>query len=120
MPTGNMSFETSSSEVQGIPVVHVVGEVDVYTAPGMKAAINEVVAGGAKNVILDLHEVEYMDSSGFGVLLGITKRLRPQGGGISLVGCSRAIRRLLTITRLESIFAMYDTVDEAVAAVKQS
>lgn len=106
-------------EVASIPVVRVTGEIDVCTAPEFKSAINKAIFSGAKNLIVDLTDVSYMDSSGFGTLLGATKRIRPRGGSVSLVGCSEAIERMLRITRLDTIFGLYPQVDDAVQAVNQ-
>lgn len=112
-----IKLETAINEVSQVPVVRVVGEIDVYTAPDFKSAINKVIDSGATKIVIDLTDVSYMDSSGFGTLLGATKRIRPKGGAISLIGCSEAIERMLKITRLDTIFGMYPTVDEAVEAL---
>lgn len=117
MRVESIRLETSVGEVSGIPVVKVAGEIDVYTVPEFKSAVNKAMEAGAKYLVVDLTDVGYMDSGGFGTLLGATKRLKPKGGGIDLVGCSEAIERMLRITRLDSIFGVYGTVDEAVAAV---
>ena len=117
MKLEGIKLETAINEVSQVPVVRVVGEIDVYTAPDFKSAINKVIDSGATKIVIDLTDVSYMDSSGFGTLLGATKRIRPKGGAISLIGCSEAIERMLKITRLDTIFGMYPTVDEAVEAL---
>ncbi|MHB0912384.1 MAG: STAS domain-containing protein [Armatimonadota bacterium] len=106
---------TKSAETH---IVKVQGEVDVYTAPELKAVLHQAIDVGAVTLVVDLSNVEYMDSSGFGTLLGATKRLRPDGGKISLAGCNKAITRMLQLTRLDSIFDMYESVDEALASQK--
>lgn len=102
----------------GIPVLGVVGEIDVYTAPEFKSAINRAIETGTTKLVIDLTQVSYMDSSGFGTLLSATKRVRPKGGSINLVGCSEAIERMMRITRLDTVFNLYRTVEEAAAAEK--
>jgi anti-sigma B factor antagonist len=107
-------LETSIEQVAGFPVVRAMGEIDAYSAPEFKAAITEAVDSGAKNVVIDLESVSYIDSSGFDALLTAVKHLKPKGGSIRLVGCSEAVVRMLTITHLDADFLTFPTVAEAV------
>lgn len=109
-------LETGLRDFDGTKVLDVVGEIDVYTAPQFKEAVNGIIAGGQKHLIIDMTSVTYMDSSGFGTLLSATRRLRPQGGTINLVKCNTAIDRILKITRLNTVFATYDKVEDAIEA----
>ena len=103
----------------GVPVLGVTGEIDVFTAPEFKIAINEAIESGVTDLVVDLTQVSYMDSSGFGTLLGATKRVRPKGGSINLVGCNDAIERMMKITRLDSVFNLFRTLDEAATRVRK-
>ena len=107
-------------QASGHPVLHVTGEIDIYTAPLFKQAVVNLVSDGNKDVIIDLSGVTFMDSSGFGTLLGATRRLRPSGGGLHLAGPNTTIQRMLRLTRLDSIMRIYDSTDEAVRAVGAS
>ena len=118
MRVENIRLETAIEEVSNVSVVRVVGEIDIYTAPTFKSAVHKAIDSGARNLVVDLTDVSYMDSSGFGTLLGATKRVRPKGGTISLVGCSEAIERMLRITRLDTIFGVFPTTNDAVSALK--
>ena len=71
-------------------------------------------------MIVDLSAVTYMDSSGFGTLLTATKKLRPGGGTLYLVGSSSNIERMLVITRLNTIFSIHRTESEAREAIALS
>ena len=113
-------LETQLKEVDGTKILDVSGEIDVYTAPQFKDAVNSIIATGQKHLVVNMSNVTYMDSSGFGALLSATRRLRPQGGTVNLVHVSGAIDRILRITRLNTVFATYDTVDEALAAAESS
>jgi len=104
--------------VSGLPVLGVTGEIDIYTAPLFKQAVVNLVSEGNQDVIIDLSGVTFMDSSGFGTLLGATKRLRPSGGGLHLAAPNSTIQRMLRLPRLDSIMQIYETVDEAVGSVK--
>ena len=97
-------------------VVEVQGEVDLATTPQLASALYEAADMGLQ-VIVDLSAVTYMDSSGFGTLLGATKKLRPGGETLYLVGCSANIERMLVITRLNTIFSIHRTEAEARTAI---
>lgn len=114
MRVEDVRIKLDLDEVSRIPVLRVTGEIDVCTAPEFKSVINKAIFAGATNLIVDLTDVSYMDSSGFGTLLGATKRIRPRGGTVTLVGCSEAIERMLKITRLDTIFGVYPCVEDAV------
>lgn len=109
-------LETGLKEIDGTKVLDVAGEIDVYTAPQFKEAVNGIIAAGQKHLIIDMGAVTYMDSSGFGTLLSATRRLRPQGGTINLVKCNTSIDRILKITRLNTVFATFDNVEDAIKA----
>lgn len=112
-------LETAFRDIDGNKVLDVMGEIDVYTAPQFKEAVNEIVDGGQKHLLINMAGVTYMDSSGFGTLLSATKRLKPKGGTVNLVKCNGAIDRILRITRLNQIFSTFDNLDEAMQAIKQ-
>lgn len=111
-------LETGFTNINGTRILDVAGEIDVYTAPQFKDAVNNILNAGQKHLIVNMAAVTYMDSSGFGTLLSATKRLRPQGGTVNLVKCNSAIDRILRITRLNTVFATFDSVDQAVQATK--
>lgn len=92
------------------------GEVDVYTAPALRQAIVEQVDSGTKHLMINLSRVEYLDSTGLGILIGGVKRLKEQGGSLRLTGPSARITRIFEITGLNKIFDVYPTEQEALAA----
>src|SRR5918999_4040506 len=110
-----LDFEVQ--KLSGLPVLCVSGEIDIYTAPLFKQAVVNLVSEGNKDVIIDLTNVSFMDSSGFGTLLGATKRLRPLGGGFHLAAPNNTIQRMLRLTRLDTIMQIYSTAEEAARAV---
>jgi len=104
-------------QVSGRPVLFVTGEIDIYTAPLFKQSVVNLVSEGTSNVVIDLSGVTFMDSSGFGTLLGATRRLRPGGGGLHLAGPNSTIQRMLRLTRLDSIMEIHESVEAAVQSV---
>ena len=89
----NARLETNVQQSDVGPVLAVSGEIDVYTAPMFKQAVVGLVTEGLKHLFIDMNGVTYMDSSGFGALLGATKRLRPEGGALHLVGAKPTVDR---------------------------
>jgi anti-sigma B factor antagonist len=115
----NVRIETNLRHVEGIPVLDVVGEIDIYTTPQFKEAVGKVIEEGKPGIIINMAQVSYMDSSGFGTLLSATKKLRPLSGSLHLVGCNDAISRMLQITRLNTIFGVHRTEREALDTIAE-
>jgi anti-sigma B factor antagonist len=80
---------------------------------GLLDLLNDHINDGKKNLGIDLSEVRYMNSSGIGVLITILTKFRNAGGDIVLINPSEQIRKLLVITKLNSIFKVFSTVEEA-------
>jgi anti-sigma B factor antagonist len=113
----NLRLHTDVRRDTPHPVLVVSGEIDVFTAPLFKQAVVNLVAEGHRHLFLDMRGVAFMDSSGFGALLGATKRLRPEGGSLNLIGCNRTIQRMLHLTRLDTILGVYETEEAAMDAL---
>ncbi len=111
-----MELTLSTREVGGRTVVAVGGEIDVYTAPRLRDTITELVAAGNYDILIDMEQVEFLDSTGLGVLVGGLKRLRSHDGDLTLVCTQHRILKVFEITGLTKVFAIHDSVDAAVAA----
>jgi anti-sigma B factor antagonist len=98
-------------------VLSVGGGVDVYTAPQLRQRLIELVEEGSQHIVVDMEQVEFLDSTGLGVLVGGLKRVRALDGSLRLVCSQERILKIFRITGLEKVFGIYSTVDEAVAAV---
>jgi anti-sigma B factor antagonist len=108
-----MELSLNTRESDGALVVDVVGEIDVYTSPKLRERLVSLVNDGAASIVVNLEGVEFIDSTGLGVLVGALKRIRARGGSLSLVCNKESLLRVLTITGLEKVFAVYASVDEA-------
>jgi len=97
-------------------VVEVGGEIDVYTAPQLRERVVELVADGKVDLVLDLSGVEFLDSTGLGVLVGALNRVRAQDGSLALVLTQERILKIFEITGLRKVFPIHATVAEAVSA----
>lgn len=109
-----MDLGLDVKEQNGIPVLAVSGEVDVYTAPRLREKLVELVSQGNYRIVVDLEAVEFLDSTGLGVLVGGLKRVRTHEGSLSLVCTQQRILKVFDITGLNKVFTIHDTVDAAV------
>ncbi len=91
------------------------GEVDVYTAPRLRERLIELVSQGSHQVVVDLEGVDFLDSTGLGVLVGGLKRLRSHDGDMILVCTQPRILKVFEITGLTKVFSIHDTVESATA-----
>jgi anti-sigma B factor antagonist len=111
-----MNFDVKTEPVDDSTyVIALTGEVDLYTAPEFKQQLLDVIAKGAKGVIVDFSDTTFIDSTTLGVLVGGVKRLRAQDGQLSLVCSDRNITKIFEITGLDRVFTIYPTRDEALA-----
>jgi anti-sigma B factor antagonist len=96
-----------------VAVLAVSGEVDVATVPRLREQLHALVASGTPRIVVDLDAVDFLDSTGLGVLVGALKRVRNNGGELALVCTSPRIRKVFEVTGLTKVFSLYDTVDAA-------
>ncbi len=92
-------------------IIELDGEVDVYTANDLRAAIIDRVDEGEYRIAVDLDRVAFLDSTGLGVLVGGLKRVRSNGGELGIICSQDKILRIFRITGLEKIFPIFDGVD---------
>jgi anti-sigma B factor antagonist len=88
-------------------VIALTGEVDLYTAPEFKQQLVDAIGQGARHVIVDLTDTTFIDSTTLGVLVGGIKRLRPEGGQLSVVCSDRNITKIFEITGLNLVFPIH-------------
>jgi anti-sigma B factor antagonist len=100
----------------GIEIVDVEGEIDVYTAPRLRELLIELVNSRFYQLVVNMEKVEFLDSTGLGVLVGGLKRVRAHDGSLDLVCTQERILKIFRITGLTKVFGIHDTVDEAIAA----
>jgi anti-sigma B factor antagonist len=110
----DLGFEVDQRGRYTVLAVH--GEVDVYTAPRLRERLIELVSQGSHQVVVDLEGVDFLDSTGLGVLVGGLKRLRSHDGDMILVCTQPRILKVFEITGLTKVFSIHDSVESATAA----
>ena len=106
----NMLLQTR--DVGDWTVVEVKGEIDLYTAPRLKELLTDLTSRGKNRVAVTFEGVEFMDSTGLGVLISGLKRCREGGGTLALAAPTEPVRKVLSITGLDKVFDIRDDVSE--------
>jgi anti-sigma B factor antagonist len=101
--------------IDDVQVFDLAGSLDIATSPTVRAALTEASERGSHRLIVDLTRVDFLDSTGLGALIGGQRRAKEFGGEVRLVAKEGQILRLLRITGLLKVFAVYPTLDDAVA-----
>ena len=108
-----MELGLDVQNVNGHAVVAVKGEIDVYTAPKLREKLIELVSEGSYDVVVNLEGVDFLDSTGLGVLVGALKRVKAHDGSLSLVCSQDKILKIFKITGLTKVFPIHSSVEEA-------
>jgi anti-sigma B factor antagonist len=93
-------------------VVSLQGEVDLASAPQVRRSIYDLIDQGSHRLAIDFTEVDFMDSTGLGVLIGALKRLREHDGAMVLAGIKPAVARVFEVTGLDRIFTIHGSLAE--------
>lgn len=108
-----MDLTVSTREQAGRTIVEVGGEIDVYSAPTLRDRLNGLVADGQYHLVVDMRRVDFLDSTGLGVLVGGLKRVRSHDGSLVLVCTQDRVLKVFRITGLTKVFAIHDSVEAA-------
>ena len=100
----SIKIDTTFNPEENMWNVTLIGELDVSSAEIFKKSLNELVDENSQNIKIDLDKLEYIDSTGLGVMVGVLKRLKVNGKGIYLNNPKSNVRKILEITGLDKIF----------------
>ncbi|MFA5802515.1 MAG: STAS domain-containing protein [Thermoleophilia bacterium] len=103
----------SEKNPDGVVIIEVAGELDLYTAPSLKETLLAALEGDTLKVLIDMTGVHFIDSSALGVLIGGVKRLKPKGGKMVLVSVDENVNWIFQITGLNSVFDIFATREDA-------
>jgi anti-anti-sigma factor len=111
-----VKVETPRSK-RGPCIVHLTGDIDIYSSNDVNGAIDEVIGLEHYNLLFNLKTVRYIDSTGLGIFIGALKRVRPHGGAINFVYANPTVKRVFEITGLLKEFGVYDDEQSALRAL---
>lgn len=89
------------------------GELDHHTADLLSGELDRCLEAGNSRLVVDCSELEFCDSTGLNVLLNARLKAEADGGGVHLVGMRPAVARVFEITGAEAVFAIHETLDQA-------
>lgn len=99
-------------------VVTVRGELDLYSAPELRALLQREIAAGRLAIVLDLRATAFLDSTALGVIISCMKALRIRGGRLALTSDSLSIAKTLSITGLDHLLVVEPELDAALASLR--
>jgi anti-sigma B factor antagonist len=108
-----MGHNAPEAGADGWAVVPVPGDLDFYSAPDFEKLLASVAAGGSRRVVVDMHDVAFMDSTGLRVLLGAARELRESGGVLRLAAPREQVLRVLELTQVEPLLPTFADVGSA-------
>ena len=111
----DLSINRSDRELGGrvAHVLSVAGAVDVYTSPRLREALSQAIDAGCTDLVVDLDQVSFLDSTGLGVLVGGLKRVRSVGGTLVVVCTRDRVLTVVSLTGLDRVFRIVDSLDAA-------
>lgn len=114
-----MSFEFSIDEEAGFPVVCLEGNlIEKHQADDLLEEINDLLNDGSDKIIIDMSKLNYLNSSGLGIILSILTRTRKSGGEVVISGVNDRLNKLLVITKLDAVFQFSKNRSEAAERLK--
>lgn len=110
-----MDLSIDVRKEQDHAILDVNGEVDVFTAPKLREQLVDLVEQGQHNIVVSLEGVEFLDSTGLGVLVAGLKRVKVHDGTLAVVCTKEKILKIFRITGLTKVFPIHDNVESAIS-----
>ena len=110
-----MAMQIIEKESRGVLILELAGRVTLGDESNqLRTKIKDVLAQGKKHLVLDLGNVSYIDSAGLGTLVAGYTSSQNQGAGMKLANLTKRFREQLNITKLVTVFDVYDSVEGAI------
>jgi anti-sigma B factor antagonist len=103
-------------DASGVAVVQVDGQLIVGNRLELKDLVQAALDKGERRLLIDFSRTGYIDSSGLGALVSISKKIREAGGELRLSGLNDDLRSLFELTKLDTLFAIAETPQQALAS----
>jgi len=98
-------------------LVDIEGEVDLYSSPDLRQKLLELTSAQMDAIIVDLHKVKYMDSSGVATLVEALQQVGKYGGKLKLANLRDAVKDVFELSRLDKVFDVCESVEDAKKAL---
>jgi anti-sigma B factor antagonist len=109
-----MSFATKKQD--GVVIMEIEGQLIVGNRQELKQKLLDELEKGGRKFLIDFAKTGYIDSSGLGVLVSLSKKIREQGGDLRLANLNDDLKTLFELTKLDTLFKIADTRDKALAS----
>lgn len=106
----NLTIKHTTDENESI--LSLSGEIDAHTAPELKEALGQLTKQSGQEIIVDLENVSYMDSTGLGLFIGALKSAKENDGELKLINIQERVFRLFQITGLDEVMDLKSVVRE--------
>ena len=114
-----MEFNYQINKQKGANVIALQGElIDKNQADVLLKSVQELIDNKELKIVLDLSELKYINSSGLNVFINILTRSRKTGGDIAIARVTKKVKELLVITKLNKVFNVSETIDEAISKLE--
>ncbi len=114
-----MRLQVELEHYRNVLIVRLCGELDHHTADSVRAQMEDaILRGNSDHVVLSLKDLQFMDSSGLGVILGRYKLLKSRGGKMVVSGVNPAVYRLFELSGLFKILTIYDSERSALTSLE--
>jgi anti-sigma B factor antagonist len=108
-------MQISKTKQQDVIICNINGDIDLDSSPDIRKAFDELATARQQKIVISLKDVSYIDSSGLATLVEMLKKSKSYGGRLKLSNLADRVKGLFEITKLEKIFQIYDTQEEALA-----
>ena len=113
----SMTVKMTNSEVDGVSVVALDGRIVLgEESNSLRDKLKSLIAQGKKKIVLNMANIKYIDSAGLGTLIAVHVSAKTQGASVRLCHLGRKFHEVLQITKLLTIFDVYDTQAAAVSS----
>jgi anti-sigma B factor antagonist len=106
---------SDAKSASGVMIVRVDGQLVVGNRNELKEHLQRLLEKGERRFLIDFAQTGYIDSSGLGALVALARKVREEGGDLRLSGLNEDLRSLFELTKLDTLFAISDTPDQALA-----
>jgi anti-sigma B factor antagonist len=113
-------MEITTQQLDDCDVVKAQGRIDSMTAPALEETFEAITEAGRHHIVFDMSEVNFISSVGLRVMIDAQKACRRAGGEVVVASLSPLIDRAFDLAGYHSLFAVYDTVDEAIDHFRSS
>lgn len=106
-------MNVTTRDIDGTSVVRLEGRLDTATAPSLETTCSKLIASGAKRIVIDMAQLEYLSSAGLRVMLAVAKQLQAGGGRLTVCGAENIVLETLQLSGIPEIIPVCPTLDDA-------